>query len=234
VADALTFAVNGKMNGADAVFFASNNAPMRVDVTTPAFRLTGQLALDNLGPGGSSLPITVGVDTRGTPATAATSACASASGRARLFGFEDVQAWSSSQAALSLVTSPVTQGCGALGVRGQGFMSINGAAFTTSGLVTNSAASVDLFIPTNQPNPSWLGALQMYLSCPSGNVFNQYIGQVELTGKPTGRYSTLRFPLPAVTRSTLAQALSDCSFSFALNVNATGQAWSLDNLRFTP
>jgi hypothetical protein len=34
--------------------------------------------------------------------------------------------------------------------------------------------------------------------------------------------------------STLAQPLKDCSFSFALNVNATGQRWILDNLRFTP
>jgi len=48
------------------------------------------------------------------------------------------------------------------------------------------------------------------------------------------RYSTLRFPLLAATRSTLARSLDDCSFSFGLNVNQTGQAWVLDNLRFTP
>jgi hypothetical protein len=74
----------------------------------------------------------------------------------------------------------------------------------------------------------------MYLSCPSGNVSNQYIGQVELTGKPQNHYSTLRFPLPSVTLSTLARPLNDCSFSFALNVNPTGRTWILDNLRFSP
>jgi hypothetical protein len=119
-------------------------------------------------------------------------------------------------------------------VSGQGYIPITGGAFTTSAVTTNAAASVDLFIPGNQPNPSYLGALQMYLSCPSGNVFNQYIGQVELTGKPQNQYSTLRFPLPAATLSTLAQPLKDCSFSFALNVNPTGQRWIMDNLRFTP
>jgi hypothetical protein len=142
--------------------------------------------------------------------------------------------WSSSQATLSLVTSPITQGCGALGIAGQGYMTINGAAFSTSEVTLAPALSVDLFIPANQPNPYWLGALQMYLTCPSGNVFNAYIGQDELTGSPTGRYSTFRYPLPSNVTSTLQRQLNDCSFSFALNVNQTGRTWSLDDLRFTP
>ena len=113
-------------------------------------------------------------------------------------------------------------------------MPINGDGFSTVGLNPTVAVSVDLFVPSSQPNPFWTGALQMFLSCPSANVFNQYIGQVELTGKPQNRYSTLRFPLPAATQSTLAQSLSDCAFSFALNVNQTNRTWILDNLRFTP
>jgi hypothetical protein len=74
----------------------------------------------------------------------------------------------------------------------------------------------------------------MYLSCPSGNVFNQYIGQVELTGKPQNAFSTLRFPLPTDVRNTLLRNLNDCFFSYALNVNQTNRTWILDNLRFTP
>ena len=73
----------------------------------------------------------------------------------------------------------------------------------------------------------------MYLTCPSANVFNNYIGQVELTGLPQNKYSTLRFPLPSSTVSTLTSNRSDCSFSFAINVNATGRNWLFDNLRFT-
>ena len=70
-------------------------------------------------------------------------------------------------------------------------MPINGYPFVASGLTLNSALSVDLFIPNNQPNQNYLGALQMYLTCPSVNAFNEYIGQVELTGKPQNAYSTL-------------------------------------------
>jgi hypothetical protein len=230
----LRLRVTGKMNGVDSFFNALNTSPWRVDVSPSSFRIRGQLALNNLGPNGSALPITVTADASGVPTTAQTAACTAESSLQRLFGFEDVQRWTSSQAALSLVTSPLTQGCGALGVSGQGYITIAGGTFTTSGLVTNAAADVDLFIPGNQPNPSYLGALQMYLSCPSGNVFNQYIGQVELTGKPQNQYSTLRFPLPAATLSTLARPLYDCAFSFGLNVNPTGHAWILDNLRFAP
>jgi hypothetical protein len=228
----MTLRVSGKMNGVDTVFFALNDSPWRVDAATPAFHLQGGLTLPHVAPNGGS--VTVTADAHGTPATAQTTACAAETGLQRLFGFEDVQRWSSTQAALSLATAPLTQGCGALGVQGSGYMTIAGGPFSTSGLATNAAASVDLFIPGNQPNPSWLGALQMYLSCPSGNVFNQYIGQVELTGKPQSHYSTLRFPLPSAVQSTLARPLDDCAFSFALNVNATGQTWLLDNLRFTP
>ena len=136
-------------------------------------------------------------------------------------------------ASLSLVTSPVTQGCGALGIQGQGYMPINSNPFVASGLTLNSAVSVDLFIPNNQPNQFYLGALQMYLTCPSVNAFNEYIGQVELTGKPQNAYSTLRFPLPSQVTNTLKQGASDCSWGFALNANQTNRTWILDNLRFT-
>jgi hypothetical protein len=233
-AGALQLRVSGKMNGTDAVFFAASQDPWRVDVSDGALRVRGPLVLDHLGPGGSALTIVVNVDASGVPTTAQSSACANQSSLVRLFGFEDVQRWSSNPGVLSLVTSPVTQGCGALGVNGQGYLPITGSAFTTRGLVTNSAASVDLFIPGNQPNQSYVGAMQMYLSCPSGNVFNQYVGQALLTGRPQNSYSTLRIPLPAATRSTLARTLDDCAFTLGLNVNATGRTWLIDNLRFTP
>ena len=64
-------------------------------------------------------------------------------------------------------------------------------------------------------------------------MFNNYIGQVELTGLPQNQYSTLRFPLPSSTVSTLTTQLNDCSFTLAINVNATGKNWLFDNLRFT-
>ncbi|MFL5308108.1 MAG: hypothetical protein ACJ8F1_23030 [Polyangia bacterium] len=233
-AGGVNLALRGLVNGADSFFLATNASPWSANLSGGNLNLRGPLDLLVTDANGQPLSVTMNVNVNGTPANSAQQGCAALSPIGRLFGFEDPLNWSSSNAALSLVTSPITQGCGALGITGQGFMAINGAGFSTVGLNPTVAVSVDLFVPSSQPNPFWTGALQMYLSCPSGNVFNQFIGQVELTGQPQNRYSTLRFPLPAATQSTLAQPLSDCAFGFALNVNQTNRKWILDNLRFTP
>jgi hypothetical protein len=111
---------------------------------------------------------------------------------------------------------------------------ITTSAFATPLAGTSGKLALDLFIPGAQPNPYWLGAIQMYASCPSANMNNAYIGQVELTGKPIGAYSTLSFPIPAPILSTLSAAHSDCRFSVAVNMNPTPTQPTLDNLRFTP
>ena len=233
-ADGLQLRVEGKMNGGMKFFTARNTSIWRVDASTTAFRLRGALAFDNLGSNGTSLPIAVNADVAGVPASAQALACAGSSSLAQLFGFEDPIRWTSDQATLFLVTSPITQGCGGLGVKGQGFLPIDSSVFTTRGLTTNAAASIDLYVPSSQPNPSWQGAVQMYLSCPSGNLFHQFIAQVELTGKPQKHFSTLRFPLPSSVRTVLAAPHDDCTIGLALNVNNTNQTWVFDNFRFTP
>ena len=229
----VSLALQGLVNGVQSFFVTSNSDPWIANLTGGNFNLRGPLNLQVTDANGHQVAVSMNVNVNGTPATAQQKSCAALSPIGRLFGFEDPLSWSATNATLSLVTSPVTQGCGALGINGQGYIPIKGSSFPTSSVSPNNALNVDLFIPSNQPNQFYLGALQMYLSCPSGNVFNQYIGQVELTGKPQNQFSTLRFPLPSATVNTLHQSLSDCAFSFALNVNQTNRTWILDNLRFT-
>jgi hypothetical protein len=233
-AGSVNLVATGMVNGARAAFVIQNKQPWRVGVTAAGLTIQGSETLTTSNASGRLMPVTLSVSATGKPASAQVQACAGASSRGRLFGFEDAGNWSSSTAMLSLITSPIKEGCGALAVTGHGYMTITSVNFSTAGLSPTPALSVDLFVPASQPNPYWIGATQMYLTCPSANVFNQYIGQVELTGKPEGRYSTLRFPLPAATLSTLRQSLNDCSFTLALNVNQTNASWIFDNLRFTP
>lgn len=80
----------------------------------------------------------------------------------------------------------------------------------------------------------WFGAVQVYASCPSGGMNNAYIGQAELTGLPTGVFSTVSYTVPASVRSTLSATHNDCFFSVAVNVNATPTPVVLDNMRFVP
>ena len=229
----LQLVLDGRMAGQRMLYTVQNRAPVSVDALAGGLRIAGAFDIRGVDAAGSTVPVTFTFDTRGQPATPTQSACANATPTEQLFGFESATSWSSAQASVTEVAVPVTQGCGALALSGQGFMTLTGDVFSTRRVTRAAALSVDLFIPDHQPNPFWLGNLQGFLSCPSGAVFNQYIGQVELTGKPQNRYSTLRFPLPAALYATLGRSLDDCSFSFGLNVNATGRNWLLDNLRFT-
>ena len=151
-----------------------------------------------------------------------------------LLGFESLDWSTNGSPVLSLVQSPITEGCHALSVRGQGYIPINGPSFDTTKLtLVGPAVSLDVFVPPSQPNPSYLGAVQLYLTCPSANFFNQYIGEDELTGLPTNQYSTLRYPLPAPISAMLAGSHPDCFFSINLNINQTPTPMFLDNLRST-
>jgi len=223
----------GLADGVPQKYLVHNDTRVNVIKSATSLQLTGTFKFLDQDAGGNPLPVTVSFNAPGTASTPVTKACANASARDRVFGFEDPQSWLSSNAALSLVTSPIKQGCGALGIQGSGFMIMNSAAFAAGGLTVTNAVSVDLFIPNNQPNQFYLGALQMYLTCPSVAANNVYIGQVELTGKPQNAYSTLRFPLPAAVKNTLLQGPNDCSWGVTLNANPTNRTWILDNLRFT-
>ena len=160
-------------------------------------------------------------------------ACAGLTPIQALMGFDEL-VWTSAQAALSLSPSLHTQGCNGLKVAGSGYMLVNSAPFATPLTGVTSTLKLDVYVPPAQPNPSWFGAVQLYASCPSAGVNNAYLGQVELTGKPTGAFSALSYGVPANVRTALLGTHNDCFFSAAVNVNATPTPVVLDNLRFTP
>lgn len=233
-AGTLRLLIDGNVAGQHTGFTVENDTDLPVDIGATGVSISGAFHIHGLDPMLRPVPVTFVSNVHAVPATDHEVACALEDGQARLFGFESADGWNSAQAALSIVSSPVTEGCGALAVSGQNYMTIAGDSFSTRHIAVAPALSVDLFIPPNQPNAAWQGALQAFLTCPSVNVNNQYIGQVELTGKPKNQFSTLRFALPSSVSSTLRRPIDDCSFSFGLNVNPTGQNWVLDKLRFTP
>jgi hypothetical protein len=152
-----------------------------------------------------------------------------------VFGFEQAGQWSSPQATLTQVSSPKTQGASAMAVNGSGFIEISSIAMDARTLPgVTSHLAYDLFIPTNPPNPFWIGATQLYVSVPSVGIYNQFIAQIELTGKPLGAFSTMSFTLPTNVVTALRGASSDVTFKITLNVNRHPQPFVLDNMRFTP
>ena len=149
-----------------------------------------------------------------------------------VLGFEKSSDWhvtSSPPIALS-ASSTASQGSFSLAVPAKGYVTVQGATISLNSALSPTV-SFDLSMPA-PVNPSWAGAAQLYVDCHSHSLFNQYLGQQELTGQPTGKFVTESYSVPASIQSALAAGCSDLSFTIAINVptNQTGN-YLLDNLQ---
>jgi hypothetical protein len=155
--------------------------------------------------------------------------------------FEATSDWHVTQGQVQslTLTAAHTQGTSALAVTApQGYTRLESAAMSSNNpqlvkMDVGASLNLDLQLPTQQANPFWFGAVQAYISAPSRNVYNAYLGQVELTGMRTGVYTTLHFRVPDAAASALRGATyGDLSVGVVLNVpsNTTG-VYRVDNLR---
>ena len=149
-----------------------------------------------------------------------------------VLGFEVPTDWhvtSSPSLALSSSTTR-TQGTKSLAVAAQNYVSIQSAPISVTSAITGPV-SYDLLLPP-PANQFWAGATQLFVDCHSHNLFNQYVGQTELTGLPTGKFTTIQMPLPAAIAAGLSQGCSDLQLTVVLNVgfNQTGN-YLIDNLQ---
>lgn len=151
--------------------------------------------------------------------------------QANVFGFEDPTQWTSSVALSS--STMHTQGAVSLAVAARNYVEVTSAALTSLTGVTGTIG-MDVRLPSPQPNPYWYGLVQLLISVPSKGINNQFIGQVELTGKPLNQFFPVDFDLPAATVATLAAGgYSDFRAKIVINVpfNATG-LYLFDSLHF--
>lgn len=141
------------------------------------------------------------------------------SANSAILGFEDAEAWFVSQGSMQPPRSSPTasEGASSVALNPAGYAVVKSASFPVLSAVTGQI-SYDLWLPPAPVNPYWLGATQLYLDCPSRNIFNAYSGQVELTGLSLGQFNTLPFSLSESTRAALEEGCEDLSISIALNV----------------
>ena len=156
-----------------------------------------------------------------------------------VMGFEVPADWSSTTPGVTLGTSSThTEGSASLSVHpssSNGWTPLLSLPLGTLAAMSPTVA-IDIMLPTQQANPNWLGAVQMYISCPTHNIYNAYLAEVELTGKPLGVWNTLTFPLTgSEAASLLASGYSDLTFTVVLNVAVpTSGIYLFDNLKFLP
>jgi hypothetical protein len=211
----------------------SPNTDVRLNLGTDTFTMTGQFNTTAEPSGNTLVPAGISLNITGSTSNPQ-AACGQFTPIQSLFGFEDLSLWTSSQATLSLSGTELTQGCFGMNVAGSGFMTLTSGHFVTPVPGVTSHLALDVFVPPNQPNPSYLGAVQMYFSCPSATINNLYLGQVELTGKKTGVFSTLKYNLPSSVVTALQHAHTDAFFAISVNANPTPTPVVVDNLRFVP
>jgi len=149
-------------------------------------------------------------------------------------GFERANAWTSKQSTPSLSTTTKTEGSTSLRVvPSTGWTELTSSPTSLVGAGNiGPTLKVDVYLPTNQPNPHYYGAVSVFVSSPAARIYNQYLGQVDLNGLSTGKFSTLNFTLPAAVQRNLGYGLTDVTFKIQLNVNANSSAYYFDNLRF--
>lgn len=149
-----------------------------------------------------------------------------------ILGFEVPADWHITSGQNIALTSSTThtQGNLSLAVRAQNYVSIQSALFSVNTAIAGPI-SYDLFLPP-PANPFWAGATQAYVDCHSLSIYNQFLGQTELTGVPTGKFTTISFALPSATKAALSHGCQDLSFTIVINVpsNSTG-TYLLDNLQ---
>jgi arabinan endo-1,5-alpha-L-arabinosidase len=146
---------------------------------------------------------------------------------AAVLAFDDASLWQGP--GIVGTSSAHTQGLSSLAVRPQGYSVYESKPFAFAGRAKK--VLVDLQLPATQPNPYWLGAVQLYFEAPSRNLYNAYVGQVELTGRALGVFNTLEFSVSESIRNALAEGASDLKVKVVLNVPGAPGVYLLDNLR---
>jgi len=154
-------------------------------------------------------------------------------GNASVLGMEDPYEWTGSGVTVGFDTRH-TQGESSVALAAKGFVTIKSQTFELTQALGRTI-SMDFFLPTQQANPFWFGAVQVYVDCPSRNVFNAFVGQVELTGKTRGAFNALSFPVSSSIINSVGSSCSDFDLSISVNVpNDSTGTYLIDNLRGVP
>lgn len=149
----------------------------------------------------------------------------------RILGFESDRDWSLTTGTATLSNANKTQGNASLAITGGGYSVLESLPMTDLGKV-DSRITVDLRLPSDQPNPYWQGAVQLFIDLPSKGLWNLYLDQSDLTGLDTEKFLQLAFDLPAAVQATLnAGGYADLRFRLALNVPAGPQTYFFDNFQ---
>lgn len=154
---------------------------------------------------------------------------------ATAFSMDDPSTWQIPGDQPVVATTTKTEGSGAFEIAPTGYKVLESPAVNQSAIGGLGFVTLDARISSIQANPWWVGAVQVYIEVPSRGLWNQWVGQWELTGRPQDEWQTLHLPLPSYITTQLQGAdYSDLKVRIAVNLNPGSGPLILDNLRFDP
>ena len=144
--------------------------------------------------------------------------------------FETTAGWSSPQATLTSVTSPVTNGVKALKITGSAGLKEVVSASLPATLAPQGCTRmmIDVRVPSGQT----AGNLSIVISIPSAGVNNVNLGNLNFTGHPVDQFSQFEFALPTAVRTALDGTATDVSIKIAFSSASGAGPWYIDNVRF--
>jgi hypothetical protein len=151
-----------------------------------------------------------------------------------VFGFETLSGWTATTGTKSSSTDH-TEGTSSLSLNGAvGYTELDSVAVNFTG-TSSTTVAYDLKVVTTRPAPSWSGSTSLYLSCPSRNLSNTFVGPKSFNGLAAVEFRTVRSSLPSNVSSALANGCSDLGIRLAVNIpSGTAGSYIVDNFRFNP
>ncbi len=159
---------------------------------------------------------------------------------AGILSFEDPNLWSKVQGPGLVGGSDWGTHGNSLSLSSGGFTEIVSPWLSTSAIRDHSPsgspsqATLDVYVPSQQPNSWWVGAIQLHIEIPSQNIHHAFQGQVELTSLARGQFTTVHLPLAGVVQAALQTDATDVRFYITTNTPIGADSLLLDHLRFTP
>jgi hypothetical protein len=150
-----------------------------------------------------------------------------------LFSFETLADWTGTGTTMRLEQTRKTDRASSLAVTASSWVTVTSRKFATSETpgATNTL-NVDVWVPARKAGDTSEAWMHAYLSCPSANIYNQYLGNKGLEQLFYDEFNSVTFPLTQEQKNALSTARSDCSISLAFNAVAGRGEFLFDKMGF--
>jgi len=146
-----------------------------------------------------------------------------------VMSFDDTAAWGVTPGTISLNTQSHEEGSASIQLIGSGWNQLQSIPFSWGSNFSNVTLAIEQ--PATLVNPYWTGQVQVYMESRTFGIYNQWIGQVDLTPLPKGNWTDVSFVVPAWIISNITGAIPDLVFRIVLNTPQLSSGYSVDNLR---